>query len=258
MLGKRQKLGAMSEPAETSLWTKAKRADLPISLNYALIFLGLWFILLPAGLALGVWYFYGFGLVLTVVVGLLTRRYYRQVTLDQGEGYSVIRLEYLRGSTELGQDLRQQATPSSSENPALGRNQRPLSASESAAPDGTALSSRRTVLASKLSAKRPREPAARSRVASNEYFGWPAGSPTPRSRDVTWLMNDLLAADAPAIRDDTTDETRAKWMRSWQRPVSPVSSAYPRAKAREGASSPMEIRDEALIAEQRMLRVGSG
>ncbi len=85
----------MSEPAESSLWTKAKRADLPISLNYALIFLGLWFILLPAGLALGIWYFYGFGLVLTVVVGLLTRRYYRQVTLDQGEGYSVIRLEYL-------------------------------------------------------------------------------------------------------------------------------------------------------------------
>ena len=47
--------GAMSEPGETSLWTKAKRADLPISLNYALIFLGLWFILLPAGLPLGVW-----------------------------------------------------------------------------------------------------------------------------------------------------------------------------------------------------------
>ena len=87
--------GAMSEPTETSLLTKAKRADLPISLNYALIFLGVWFILLPAGLAVGVWYFYGFGLVFTVVVGLLTRRYYRQVTVDQGEGYSVIRLEYL-------------------------------------------------------------------------------------------------------------------------------------------------------------------
>ncbi len=85
----------MSEPTETSLLTKAKRADLPISLNYALLFLGLWFILLPAGLALGVWYFYGFGFVFTVVVGLLTRRYYRQVTIDQGEGYSVIRLEYL-------------------------------------------------------------------------------------------------------------------------------------------------------------------
>ena len=85
----------MSEPAETSLWTRAKRADMPISLAYALIFLGSWFILLPAGLALGVWYFYGAGLVLTVVVGLLTRRYYRQVTLEQGEGYSVIRLEYL-------------------------------------------------------------------------------------------------------------------------------------------------------------------
>jgi len=34
-------------------------------------------------------------LLFTVVVGLLTRRYYRRVTLDQGEGYSVIRLEYL-------------------------------------------------------------------------------------------------------------------------------------------------------------------
>jgi hypothetical protein len=85
----------MSEPIETSLWTKAKRADLPIWLNYALIFLGLWFILLPAGLALGVWYFYGFGFVVTGVIALLTRRYYRQVTLEQGEGYSVIRLEYL-------------------------------------------------------------------------------------------------------------------------------------------------------------------
>jgi hypothetical protein len=68
---------------------------MPIWLTYALIFLGSWFILLPAGLAFGVWYFYGFGLVFTVVVGLLTRRYYRQVTLEQGEGYSVIRLEYL-------------------------------------------------------------------------------------------------------------------------------------------------------------------
>ena len=85
----------MSEPTETSLLTRAKRADLPISLNYALIFLGLWFILLPAGLAVGIWYFYGFGFVFMVVVGLLTRRYYRQVTLEQGEGYSVIRLEYL-------------------------------------------------------------------------------------------------------------------------------------------------------------------
>ena len=85
----------MTEPTETGLLTKAKRADMPIWLTYALIFLGSWFILLPAGLALGVWYFYGFGLVFTVVVGLLTRRYYRQVTLEQGEGYSVIRLEYL-------------------------------------------------------------------------------------------------------------------------------------------------------------------
>jgi hypothetical protein len=85
----------MSEPTETSRWTKAMRADLPIWLNYALIFLGLWFILLPAGLALGVWYFYGLGFVFAVVIGLLTRRYYRQVTIDQGEGYSVVRLEYL-------------------------------------------------------------------------------------------------------------------------------------------------------------------
>ena len=93
--GNARNWGAMSEPTETSLWTKAKRADMPIWLTYALLFLGLWFILLPAGLALGVWYFYGLGLVLTVVIALLTRRYYRQVTLDQGEGYSVIRLEYL-------------------------------------------------------------------------------------------------------------------------------------------------------------------
>jgi hypothetical protein len=85
----------MSEPTEAGLWTKAKRADLPIWLNYALIFLGLWFILLPAGLALGVWYFFGLGFVFAVVIGLLTRRYYRQVTLEQGEGYSVIRLEYV-------------------------------------------------------------------------------------------------------------------------------------------------------------------
>jgi hypothetical protein len=85
----------MSEPTETSLWTKAKRADTPIWLTYALLFLGLWFILLPAGLALGVWYFYGFGLMFTVVIAFLTRRYYRQVTLEHGEGYSVIRLEYL-------------------------------------------------------------------------------------------------------------------------------------------------------------------
>jgi hypothetical protein len=85
----------MSVPSETSLLTRAKRADLPISLNYALVFLGCWFILLPAGLALGVWYFYALGLALTVLIGLLTRRYYRQVTVEQGAGYSVIRLEYL-------------------------------------------------------------------------------------------------------------------------------------------------------------------
>lgn len=85
----------MTEPTEPGFVTRLKRADLPISLNYALIFLGLWFILLPAGLALGIWYFYGLGLLFTVVVGLLTRRYYRQVTVEQGEGYSVIRLEYL-------------------------------------------------------------------------------------------------------------------------------------------------------------------
>lgn len=84
----------MTEPTEPGLLTRAKRADMPIWLTYALLFLGVWFILLPAGLAVGVWYFYGLGLVLTVVIGLLTRRYYRQVTLDQGEGYSVIRLEY--------------------------------------------------------------------------------------------------------------------------------------------------------------------
>ena len=85
----------MSEPTDTSLWARAMRADLPIWLNYALIWLGLWFILLPAGLALGVWYFYGFGFVVAVVIAFLTRRYYRQVTLEQGEGYSVIRLEYV-------------------------------------------------------------------------------------------------------------------------------------------------------------------
>jgi hypothetical protein len=85
----------MSDPTETGRWTRLKQADLPISLNYALIFLGLWFILLPAGLAVGVWWFYGAGVVLTVVVGALTHRYYRQVTVEQGEGYSVIRLEYL-------------------------------------------------------------------------------------------------------------------------------------------------------------------
>ena len=85
----------MSDPTETSRWTKLKQADLPIALNYALIFLGLWFILLPAGLAVGVWWFYGAGFVLMVVVGALTHRYYRQVTVEQGEGYSVIRLEYL-------------------------------------------------------------------------------------------------------------------------------------------------------------------
>ena len=85
----------MSDATETSRWTRLKQADLPISLNYALIFLGLWFILLPAGLAVGIWWFYGVGVVLTVVVGALTHRYYRQITLEQGEGYSVIRLEYL-------------------------------------------------------------------------------------------------------------------------------------------------------------------
>jgi hypothetical protein len=92
-LGKRLKLGRISEPTEASRWTKAKRADVPIWLSYALIFLGLWFILVPAGLALGVWYFYGVGFGLTVVVGLLTDRY-RQETVEQGEGYSLMRLEY--------------------------------------------------------------------------------------------------------------------------------------------------------------------
>jgi len=85
----------MSDPTEIGRWTRLKQADVPISLNYALIFLGLWFILLPAGLAVGAWYFYGLGFALAVVIALLTRRYYRQVTVEQGEGYSVIRLEYL-------------------------------------------------------------------------------------------------------------------------------------------------------------------
>ena len=85
----------MSDPTEIGRWTRLKQADVPISLNYALIFLGLWFILLPAGLAVGVRWFYGVGFVLSVVIGALTHRYYRQVTVEQGEGYSVIRLEYL-------------------------------------------------------------------------------------------------------------------------------------------------------------------
>ena len=85
----------MSEPTETGPWTRAKQAALPISLTYALVFLGLWFILIPAGLAFNIWAFYAFGLVATVVVGLLTRRVYRQTVLERGDGYCVLRIDYV-------------------------------------------------------------------------------------------------------------------------------------------------------------------
>jgi len=85
----------MSEPNESGVWTRITDAALPISLTYALVFLGLWFILIPAGLAFNIWAFYAFGLVATVAVGLLTRRLYRQVVLERGDGYCVLRVDYL-------------------------------------------------------------------------------------------------------------------------------------------------------------------
>ena len=85
----------MSEPTGTGLWMRAKEAALPISLTYALVFLGLWFILIPAGLAFDIWAFYAFGLVATVAVSLLTRRIYRQTVLERGDGYCVLRIEYV-------------------------------------------------------------------------------------------------------------------------------------------------------------------
>jgi hypothetical protein len=85
----------MSEASETGLWTRAKEAALPISLTFGLVFLGLWFILIPAGLALGIWAFYALGLAAAVVVGLLTRRFYRQVVLERGDGYCVLRIDYM-------------------------------------------------------------------------------------------------------------------------------------------------------------------
>jgi hypothetical protein len=85
----------MTEPSGTSSWTKLKEAALPISLTYGLVFLGLWFILIPAALTVSIWGFYAFGLVAAVVVGLLTRRFYRQVVLERGDGYCVLRIDYV-------------------------------------------------------------------------------------------------------------------------------------------------------------------
>jgi len=85
----------MTEPTETGLWARAMEAALPISLTYALVFLGLWFILIPAGLAINIWAFYAFGLAATVLVGLLTRRLYRQTVLERGDGYCVLRVDYM-------------------------------------------------------------------------------------------------------------------------------------------------------------------
>ena len=80
----------------SGLWSKANRALLPVWATYPLLLLGMWFVLLPFGIALGdPWFFYGFGLCVGTVVALLAGRFYRMTVLEQGDGLWVIRLEFL-------------------------------------------------------------------------------------------------------------------------------------------------------------------
>lgn len=68
-------------------------------LTFPLLFLGLLFLLMPLWVALGdaaVWTWYGFGLFWAIVIGLLARRWFRVTTLERGDGYRVVRVEYLR------------------------------------------------------------------------------------------------------------------------------------------------------------------
>ena len=73
----------------SGLWSKANRALLPVWATYPLLLLGMWFVLLPFGIALGdPWFFYGFGLCVGTVVALLAGRFYRMTVLEQGDGLS--------------------------------------------------------------------------------------------------------------------------------------------------------------------------
>lgn len=80
--------------------TSEPRRNAPPWRTFPLLFLGLLFVLLPIWIPLGdevVWTWYALGMVGAVVIALLATRWYRVTTLEQGEGYRIVRIEHLRG-----------------------------------------------------------------------------------------------------------------------------------------------------------------
>jgi hypothetical protein len=70
---------------------------LPMWTHDPLMFLGLWFLLLPVPLVLGLrWEFFGIGLVGALGLAVWVRRNYRFTTLEKSERVSVLRSERRR------------------------------------------------------------------------------------------------------------------------------------------------------------------
>ena len=70
---------------------------MPLWMHSPLIFMGLWFLLLPVPLVLGLrWEFYGLGLLGAVGLGWWVRRRYRYTIVERSEGVTVIRSERRR------------------------------------------------------------------------------------------------------------------------------------------------------------------
>ena len=84
----RRRLGCVKSSEARGLW------GLPLWTHNPLMFLGLWFLLLPVPLVLGLrWEFYGLGLVGAVGLGWWVRRNYRFTTLEKSESVTVVRSE---------------------------------------------------------------------------------------------------------------------------------------------------------------------
>ena len=87
----RRRLSAVKSSEARGLW------GLPLWTHNPLMFLGLWFLLLPVPLVLGLrWEFYGIGLVGAVGMGWWVRRNYCFTTLEKSESVTVVRSERRR------------------------------------------------------------------------------------------------------------------------------------------------------------------
>lgn len=84
----RRRLGCVKSSEARGLW------GLPLWTHNPLMFLGLWFLLLPVPLVLGLrWEFYAIGVVGAVGLGWWVRRNYRFTTLEKSESVTVVRSE---------------------------------------------------------------------------------------------------------------------------------------------------------------------